>query len=207
MSGRKIYLIISALVALVVLVGCSGPSAAPPNAQKQAQKRAANRKNYIPVNDVEGQNYNARLRLADNPATLIWCTAFPTNPNAKPITVPIVGKLTSGNKRPYPTSQVLQFDTSGSYSPELPGPDGMYGTSGEYRYGFRPDGVYVDFYNLETYCTSAPSVYQKQSTTIDISSTGSDSGAEAALTACRKVNPDPSVPCAAAQAAIAKVGP
>ena len=40
----------------------------------------------------------------------------------------------------------------------------MFGHSGEYRYGFSPAGVYSDFYDLATYCTSEPTVWQKEST-------------------------------------------
>jgi hypothetical protein len=200
--SRKL-LVVGVAATIVLVGGCSSDDAKKSSAQQQAQKRAASRQNYVPKNDVEGNNYNARQRIADNPATLIWCTAFPTNPNAKPVTVPIVGKLTSGNKRPYPSTVTREYANGGSYNPELAGPDGMYGTSGEYRYGFRPDGVYVDFYNLETYCTSAPTVYQKQSTTIDLASSSSDASVESALTACRAKNPDPSVPCTAAQDLVA----
>jgi hypothetical protein len=174
--------------------------------QDQAIDAAKNRQNYNPTNDVEGKNYNARQVIADNPATLIWCTAFPTSPNAKAFTVAVVGKLTSGNKRPYPTTQtVIDGDTLGyTYNPEIPGPDGMYGTSGEYRYGFDPAGNYVDFYNLETFCTNTPNVMQQQETIISIK-TGSnaalvDSQVEAALKACREKDPDPSHGCPAAAA-------
>lgn len=172
--------------AAFVLAGCNPDS----TDNNTGTSIANNRTNYTPTNDVEGRNYNARQAIADNPATLIWCTAFPTSPNAKAFTVPIVGKLTSGNKRPYPTSQVeLDTDTTGrTYNPELPGPDGMYGTSGEYRYGFDPAGNYHDFYNMETYCTSVPNIVQKEQTTIIVKGAGNldtlDAQAQAALAAC-----------------------
>lgn len=204
---KRIIAIVAGLFLAMTLVSCSGDdTVTPKNAQQQAEHKVQARQNYVPKNDVEGNNYNARLKIADDPSTIIWCTAFPTNPNASPVTVPIVGKLTSANKRPYPTEKVHnQGSNDGSldYNPELPGPDGMYGSSGEYRYGFRPDGVYVDFYGLETFCTSEPSVFQKNHTIIDLQSSGNlndaQTQAEAALKACRKVNPNPSVPCPAAQ--------
>lgn len=201
---------------LLLLAGCSDDSgSAKPkpaqNAQKQGIQTAKTRQNYAPKNDVEGRNYNARLHIADDPSTLLWCTAFPTSPNAPIITVPIVGKLTSGSKRPYPTERVrIDGDTSFSeYNPELPGPDGFYGTSGEYRYGFRPDGVYVDFYNLETYCTTEPTTFQREKTLIDL---GSDAGlnsidtkVQAALKACHDKQADKTAiaTCPAAQAILA----
>lgn len=191
---------ITALVVGASLSACSGQQDNTPPAQKAAEQTANQRNNYIPKNDVEGHNYNARQALADNPSQIIWCSVYPTNPNVKAFTIPIVGKLTSGNKRPYSTSQVQNYyQSSNTYSPELPGSDGFYGTSGEYRYGFDPSGNYHDFYNLETYCTSVPDVIQRQTTQIAITSTGDigllSTQAEAAIKACRAKDPDPSKPC------------
>jgi hypothetical protein len=192
--NRTAKIVLAGVGVLLVLVACS-------SAKKSdaGESIAAGRTNYVPKNDVEGHNYNARQAIADNPATLIWCTAFPTSPNAKAFTVPIVGKLTSGGKRPYPTSIVRD---GYPYNPELAGPDGMYGVSGEYRYGFDPAGNYHDFYNLETYCTSVPNVVQREQTTIIVKTSSNlelvDSQVEAALKACRAKDPDPSKPCAEA---------
>lgn len=200
---------VGTFIGLVLVAGivtaCSADSPAK-NSQDDAVEIAKNRNNYKPENDVEGKNYNARQALADSPATLIWCTAFPTSPNAKAFTVAVVGKLTSGNKRPYPVSQtIIDGDTLGmTYNPELPGPDGMYGSSGEYRYGFDPAGNYVDFYNLETFCTNVPNVMQQQETIIALKPGSNaalvDGQIEAALKACRDKDPDPSHPCPAAAA-------
>lgn len=193
------------LGATLVVSGCSATTPSKPNAQQEAVKRAEERENYVPKNDVEGENYNARQRLSDNPSTLVWCSAYPANPNVKPFTVPIVGKLTSGNKRPYPTSQGFHGGSDGVasgndyFTPELPGPDGFFGSSGEYRYGFDPAGNYHDFYNMETYCTSVPTVIQKNTTEIAISVSGDlnklDEAAQIALESCREKDPDPSVSC------------
>lgn len=160
--------IITVVVAVGVSLAVSACSKSSPAKSDSGTTIATNRTNYTPVNDVEGRNYNARQALADNPATLIWCSAFPTSPNVKAFTVPIVGKLTSGNKRPYATTQVIiDNDTGGrTYSQEVAGPDGMFGTSGEYRYGFDPAGNYHDFYGIEVYCTSVPDIIQKQQTVI-----------------------------------------
>lgn len=193
--------VVAAAVALTV-AACTEDTTVPTTGTDIAN----NRQNYTPKNDVEGHNYNARQTIADNPATIIWCSAFPTSPNAKAFTVPIVGKLTSGNKRPYPTQQTLvDGDTAGTmYNPEVAGPDGMYGSSGEYRYGFDPAGNYHDFYNIETYCTTVPNIVQKEQTTIIVKTSQdlatADQQAEAAMKACRDKDPDPSHPCAAAAA-------
>jgi len=202
-KNRKRVLVALAIVGgltLAFAAGCTEDERAPRTGENIAQDR----QNYTPHNDVEGRNYNARQALADNPATLIWCTAFPTSPNARAFTVPIVGKLTSGNKRPEPISQIyVDTDNTGTwYNPDLPGPDGMYGTSGEFRYGFDPAGNYHDFYNLETYCTTVPNILQREQTLIIIGTDGDladiDQRAEAALATCRQTDTDPSHPCEAA---------
>lgn len=192
----------------VIITSCSAQEPpTKPTAQDKALKRVQTRQNYVPKNDVEGRNYNARLQIADDPATLWWCSVYPTNPNVKPFTVPITGKLTSGNKRPYPTSRDLAGGNDGVirqdyYTTELPGPDGFFGSSGEYRYGFDPAGNYHDFYNMETYCTTVPNVIQKNTTQIAITVSGDlntlDRQAQAALKVCRDKDPDPSTPCDAA---------
>lgn len=197
---KKTAIPLVALAGVLAVAGCSSESAPTPKT-KTGEDIANGRQNVQLQNDVEGKNYNRRLTLADNPASLIWCTAYPTSPNAKAFTVPIVGKLTSGNKRPTPTEKVrIDTDTLGSeYNPELPGPDGMYGTSGEYRYGFDPAGNYHDFYNIETYCTTVPTIVQKETTQIAISVDGNlssiDKKVEAALAECQKSNKDQTVAC------------
>jgi hypothetical protein len=154
------------VVAFVTMADtCSPAPTAAEQAQAQAAQKSQNHAAYIPKNDVEFNNYNNRMKISDDPTTILWCTsAFPI-PSSPLFTIPVVGKLTSATKRPYPTSTTNT--TAGTqYSPELPGPDGMYGPSTDYRYGFTPAGVYVDFYNLQTYCTTEPSIWQRQATKI-----------------------------------------
>ncbi len=147
MTRRRVLLVIAAIVALA---GCS---TALQDSQRRVWDNANRRAPYEMKNDVEFNNYSRRQQIADDPTTILWCTsAFPVT-GAPLFTVPIVGKLTSGGKRPYEGDPEKNI-----------GPDGMFGHSGEYRYGFGPDGVYSDFYSLCTYCTSEPSVWQKEST-------------------------------------------
>ncbi len=117
-----------------------------------AADKARDRNDYfIPKNDLDFHNYNRRQKIADDPTVILWCTsAFPI-PSSPLFTVPIVGKLTSGGKRPFPND---------------PGPDGMYGSSGEYRYGFTPSGMYGDWYGMPTFCTTEPMVWQREQTVI-----------------------------------------
>jgi hypothetical protein len=37
-----------------------------------------------------------------------------------------------------------------------------------YRYGFTPGGAYVDFFNLETYCSNKPTKFQRQNTKVSL---------------------------------------
>jgi hypothetical protein len=146
-----------------IVSGCFTPTPQE-QSQREAQQRSEQRAAYVPQNDLEFKNYDRRQRLADDPTAILWCTsAFPVL--GSPIfTVPIVGKLTSGDKRPYST-EVRLCNTCGE-SPEVPGPDGMYGSSGEYRYGFTPGGIYGDWYGMPVFCTTEPTVWQREATTI-----------------------------------------
>jgi hypothetical protein len=199
-SGKamKRTLFVAVAVVAVVLLGAGSCDEEQTNAQKAAQDKAANGETYIPKNDIERRNYNARTELADNPASLIWCSVYPSNPNVKAFTVPIVGKLTSGGKRPYPTEIVRKGDET-SYFPEFPDPNGMYGSSADYKYGFDPAGNYHEFIDIEMRCTSVPSIIQQQTTQLEINVDGDlsliDSKVQAALKACRDRDPDPSHAC------------
>lgn len=148
---KKVLVGVSFLMVLsLVLSGCSTSQE---QAHYQAIRDAAYREYYIPKNDVEARNYNWRLEISDDPSMILWCTFFPQNPSSPMITVPIMGKMTSGGKRPYAND---------------PGSDGMYGSSGEYRYGFGPSGKfeYYDFYGVETFCTTVPLTFQREKTII-----------------------------------------
>ena len=128
MSKKKIYALVSIVVGFVLLFTACTPQQ---QAQQQAIEDAANRDYYVPHNGVEARNYNWRQEISDDPSLIVWCTFFPTNPNSPMITVPIMGKLTSGGKRPFSGDGDL-----------YPAADGMYGSSGEYRYGFGPSGKF-----------------------------------------------------------------
>lgn len=152
---KTLKVLVVLFAAVFILTACATPQS---EAQYKTEQIALNRTYYIPKNDVEGRNYNWRLQVADDPNTILWCTYFPPTAGLKPITVPIMGKLTSGGKRPFP-------EFSQSY--ENPDAQSMYGSSGDYRFGFGPSGMneYYDFYQ-NTMCTTIPLVYQAQLTVI-----------------------------------------
>jgi len=167
MNRNTIFKIVAVMMLtafLFIAAGCAN-TGEKNVAQKQAEEKALGRTPYEMKNDVEFNNYNRRQVLADDPTVILWCTsAFPV-PSSPLFTVPIVGKLTSGGKRPYPTQITRTYDGD-QYFPEIPGPDSMYGSSGEYRYGFTPAGVYADFYGISTFCTTEPMIWQRESTKI-----------------------------------------
>lgn len=161
---RSFFGLLAVVIASLVMADtCTGGTTP---AQNAAIAKANSNVAYQPKNNIELNNYNARQKIADDPTTILWCTgAFPI-PSSPIFTVPILGKLTSGSKRPFSTTQTVTA-TDNTYSPELPGPDGMYGPSENYRYGFTPGGVYVEFSgSMDTFCTTSPTVWQRQNTSI-----------------------------------------
>lgn len=147
----------SLIAIAIVLIGGVVACTSQDRALEQARLNAQNRTYYVPRNDVEGRNYDWRLQISDDPSLIVWCTAFPPTPGVKPITVPIQGKLTSGGKRPFPQM---------NGSSENPDAQGMYGTSGDYRYGFGPSGrfEYYDLYGMPSVCMTQPTLWQTQLT-------------------------------------------
>lgn len=161
---RKISYVIAAFCMFVA--GCSAVGSSKSNAKDSINQTAQDNQTnvYVAKNGTELSNYNKRLKIADDPTTILWCTfAFPV-PGAPLVTVPIVGKLTSGGKRPFPQNNLSEVGNSNST--ENPDGQGMYGTSGDFRYGFTPEEAYADMYNLSTFCTTTPMVWQKEKTVI-----------------------------------------
>lgn len=151
MKLRPTTLIIAVLAIFFVIAALVSGCTSQQTAVSDAQTLAANRNFYRPTYDVEFNNYNNRLKIADQPTTIWWCTSSFNQPSSPMFTVPIVGKLTSGSKRPFDTNL---------------GPDGMYGSSSEYEYGFSPDGTYNQWNNIPLFCTTSPTVWQRESTTL-----------------------------------------
>ena len=143
----KNLIILVVLICIVLLSGCTAQNVA----HSEAITKASNRSAFIPQNDIEFKNYDRRQRMADDPTTIMWCTAAFPIPSSPLFTVPIVGKTTSGSKRTFETD---------------PGPDGMYGSSSEYDYGFSPTGTYAEWRKMAQFCTNEPLVWQRQNTTM-----------------------------------------
>jgi hypothetical protein len=162
------WIIVGLLLIALVCSACGPEVIEQTEAQRSAQSKAMSGEVYQPRNDVERRNYNWRQEISDDPTTIVWCTFAWPIPDSPLVTIPVAGKLTSGSKRPYPVEQVIWNTSSGSYFPEVPGPDGMFGSSGDYRFGFGPAGraEYHDLYGLPVYCTNMPRVWHREHTTI-----------------------------------------
>lgn len=171
MTKNRVKFLLLLVPLALILAACSnsGPSAA-----EKAQQASDNlqKQIYQSQHNVEFRNYNLRQKKADDPSEILWCTFFPPgiqgvsngSTPGQAITVPIAGKLTSSNKRPYAGTTTADNNGPGI---EVPGPDYMYGSSAEYRYGFDPTlTTYYEFTNLASFCTDAPTVWQTQSTQI-----------------------------------------
>jgi hypothetical protein len=160
--GYAITCIIAIVLTGSLLAACGGGS----SAQDASQKGSNSLQNqvYQSKHNIEFRNYNLRQKISDDPATIMWCTFFPPTVGQQPFTVPIAGKLTSSNKRPYAGTHTADNGTPGT---EVPGPDHMFGTSEPYRYGFDPTlTTYYDFTDLPSFCTNQPTVWQQNKTQI-----------------------------------------
>jgi hypothetical protein len=149
----KVWAVVATLaLGAVILVACTPNSIS----QQAAENANSNFSPYQIKNWIEQKYYSWRLQISDDPSLIVWCTMFPSTPGVKPITIPIVGKLVSSNKRPYASSS----------SGEVIDAQGMYGSSSEFRYGFGPTGMqeYYEITDLPMFCTTQPMVWQTQLT-------------------------------------------
>lgn len=139
--------------------------------EKQVRAKAESSEAYIPVNDVEMNNFNRAQELYDNPAAIQWCTAFPSSSSAPIITIPIAGKLTTSSSSYFDPTTV---DGNANVRPSR-SVDGMYHGDSFYRYGFTPGGQYVDFSNsMELLCTTSLTEFQRQNTYVEGLGTNGD---------------------------------
>lgn len=225
---KKTKMVIIALMAVVALMlsscgGSSDDSSGKTANQKGRESSQDANKSFEPPdikNDVEYHNYKAAQELYDDPSSIIWCTTTWGNNSAPLVTVPISGKLTSSSVSLFPSSQTkIGGGGSGSwnstYNQELPSVDAMFhGSPPPYRYGFTPGGQYVDFFNMPTFCTTALTAFQRESTkvvtTIDGDADDAQKKAEAAIAKCKEGEDRQTTKtgeaCPGAQAAIDAVG-
>lgn len=166
MRIKPVAWIVAAIALAALVAGCGSGTTEHKQARKEAKENQERFVPYIPKNGVEGANYNKAQELYDDPATIIWCTAFPQSSTEPLITVPVAGKLTSST-----VSAFRSEDEIDGVALEAESVDGLYhGTPPPYRYGFTPGGQYVDFFNLPTLCTTQPLKFQRQSVSVSVDS-------------------------------------
>lgn len=173
-KAMKVAALPLAMLGALTLAACDETTPAPKTERQQVEEQKATRADvYIPQNNVEFNNYNKAQELYDNPSSIIWCTTTWGNASAPLVTVPVAGKLTSSSVSYFPNQETKRVDLGefdGDILVEAPSVDGMYhGSPGPYRFGFTPGGQYVDFTNMPTFCTTALTEFQRQSTEVSIS--------------------------------------
>lgn len=167
---KPLAAIAAILTMALSLAACEAPTES--NQDKAASavsKKVASQKAYIPINDVELDNYNKAQKLYDTPSSIIWCTTTWGNTAAPIVTIPIAGKLTSSSTTYF---QPEAFFNRGNYSWQTGtarSVDGLFHPNPpQYRYGFTPGGQYVDFFNMPTLCTTALTKLQRQQTKLQV---------------------------------------
>jgi hypothetical protein len=169
----KKLLILPVLLLVLGLAACGDSDDPIDKAKKEADKSGKAFEPYIPpAGNTEQRNYNDAQKLYNDPATIIWCTAFPESTAAPMVTVPISGKLTSSTTTAFRPEEVINNDSSGSgVSVTQRSVDGLYHPNPPaYRFGFTPGGQLVDFFNMPTVCTTQPLEFQRQSITVKVAS-------------------------------------
>lgn len=141
-------------------IGASGCSASE-EARQEVNQKARDRAPYLPVNDVEYENYNKAQELFDDPNSIIWCTSSLPNDSSPIFTVPVRGKLTSSSTSYFPST-----DSNGNEERSV---DGMYhGSPPPYRFAFTPAGDYISFEGMQVYCSSKMDNFQREQTFISV---------------------------------------
>lgn len=163
---KAIAIIGLGLTAALGLTACGG-AAGPVNQQEEVKKKAAKSEAYIPKNTTELDNYNKVQKIYDDPTAIQWCTAFPSQPSAPIITVPIAGKLTTSSTSYFNPSEVVSNGTYGAVVPTR-SVDGLFHGASYYRFGFSPAGIMYDFSNsLEMICSTGLTEYQRENTYVE----------------------------------------
>lgn len=168
---KKVSLVVFAILAVLlcgIVAGCGGKSEQEV-AHKHMEEKADARVPFEPTHEVEFHNYNKAQELYDSPETIIWCSVMPQASTAPIITVPIAGKLTSSTTTFYPPEKTVDPNGDGNAVVAERSVDGMFHPNPpKYRYGFTPGGQYVDFFELPTFCTTAPMSFQKESVSVTV---------------------------------------
>lgn len=182
---KPVLSVLCAFVIVFTVAACGGD--ANNSAKKRVDQAAKKLAPFLPKNDVEFHNYNRAQQLYDSPDTIIWCSTTWGNTSAPIVTVPVAGKLTSSSTTFFNPVEVINNDDSGSgvATPARSVDKLFHPDPPKYRYGFTPGGQYVDFFEMPTFCTTALTKFQRQSTevalTVDEAAEVAQRAAERAL--------------------------
>lgn len=168
-----VCLVLLLALLLAGLAGCGGSSSPQSKAKAAANDSGEAFVPYVPPpGNTEQRNYNDAQKIYNDPATILWCSAFPESAAAPIVTVPISGKLTSSTTTAFRPEEI---DTKSGDNTDVVvtarSVDGLYHPSPPaYRFGFTPGGQLVDFFNMPTICTTQPLEFQRQSVTVEVAS-------------------------------------
>lgn len=167
----KFAIIIFAIVASFFVVACGSTDKTPTAQERTTELNEANLATLPePVTFLDFNNYKQWFNLSEDAATIQWCTIFPPTPGQEPFTIAVVGKLTSSELTPFPTS--FAWDPSDSRSglvvAEKADPFGMYGVRAEFLYGFTPTEQFYAISGMGTLCTTEPLILQQNNLAITV---------------------------------------
>ena len=107
--------------------------------------------------------------MYDTPSSIIWCTTTWGNASAPLVTVPVAGKLTSSSTTFFQPETPLWNSNGGGLIVSSRSVDGLFHPNPpQYRYGFTPGGQYVDLFYMPTFCTTAMTNFQRESTKVSL---------------------------------------
>lgn len=135
---------------------------------EQSQKGFDSRTPPKVTGETEYNNYiKAQEDVYDDPSTILWCTSSFPNPASPIFTVPIAGKLTSSSVSYFPNQNYKSWGNGVMI--EAQSVDGMYhGSPIGYRYGFTPGNQYMDFTDMSMVCTTALTMFQRQTLSLSL---------------------------------------
>jgi hypothetical protein len=168
---KRIIFVLVIVAIGVVFISCSNEDRAPTAQERTTELNQQNLATLPePVTFLDFNNYRRWFELSEDAATIQWCTVFPPTPGQEPFTIAVVGKLTSSELTPFPTS--FAWDPSDSSSglrvAEKADPFGMYGVRASFLYGFTPTEQFYAIAGMGTLCTTEPLIIQRNNLAVSV---------------------------------------
>lgn len=141
MKTRKIILFFSVVFFIIILLtGCE------PSLSIREEARVATVPVPEVVNFTEAKNIEKRLKLMDDPNTIMWIYCIGET-GAVIYYGPVVGKVTSSGKR-LEQFNIAEMHYGDTVVLEKMQADGTYGSSDPYVFWFDPNGIYHQWSGL-----------------------------------------------------------